>query len=259
VGNLSGKTAIVTGASRGIGRGIALRLAHEGARTVLCARDAAALAIAVQEIERAGGTAACIALDLRLVESPPRLADFAAKEFGRIDIVVNNAGATKRDAFVKLTDEDWADGFALKFFGAVRLTRAAWPHLKATSGSIVNISGSGGRTPGAEFAIGGSVNAAMQSFTKAMAELGITDGVQVNVINPGLIRTGRFQKRLEALAAEKGIDLATAERQFIASTRTTRIGETDDIAALVAFIVGPEGRFLQGAMIDMDGGATKTL
>jgi NAD(P)-dependent dehydrogenase (short-subunit alcohol dehydrogenase family) len=262
---MRGKTAIVTGASRGIGRAIAIRLAQEGARTVLCARDIPALESVVKEIEgakeieRAGGTAAFLALDLRLPETPAQLADFAVQKYGRLDIVVNNAGATKRDAFLKLTEEDWADGFALKFFGAVRLTRAAWPHLKASGGSVVNISGGGGRTPGAEFAIGGSVNAAMQSFTKAMAELGIADGVQVNVINPGLVRTGRLQKRLEALAAEKGVDLAAAERQMIAGAKTTRIGEPEDIAALVAFIAGPEGRFLQGAMIDMDGGSTKTL
>ena len=257
--SLTGKVAIVTGASRGIGRAIAMRLAKEGAKTVLCARTAEALEAAVKEIECAGGTAASIALDLRLPESPAQLADFAVRHFGGIDIVVNNAGATKRDAFLKLTDDDWLDGFALKFFGAVRLTRAAWPHLKASRGSVINVSGAGGRTPGAEFAIGGSVNAAMQSFTKAMAELGIADGVQVNVINPGSIRTGRLQKRLEALAAENGTDLATAERQMIAATKTTRIGEPEDIAALVAFIAGPEGRFLQGSMIDMDGGATKTL
>jgi len=257
--SLTGKSAIVTGSSRGIGRAIAIRLAKEGAKTVLCARDVAALESAVAEIERAGGTATSIALDLRLPESPAQLADFAARRFGGIDIVVNNAGATKRGGFLELSDDDWADGFALKFFGAVRLTRAAWPHLKASRGSVINISGTGGRTPGAEFAIGGSVNAAMQSFTKAIAELGSDDGVQVNVINPGLIRTGRFQKRLDALAAEKETDLATAERQLIAATKTTRIGEPEDIAALVAFIVGPEARFLQGSMIDIDGGATKTL
>jgi len=259
VARLTGKVAIVTGASRGIGRAIAMRLAKEGAKTVLCARSADALKAAVKEIESAGGTALSIALDLRLPENPAQLADFAAHHFGGIDIVVNNAGATKRDAFLDLTDDDWLDGFALKFFGAVRLTRAAWPHLKASRGSVVNISGAGGRTPGAEFAIGGSVNAAMQSLTKAMAELGITDGVQVNVINPGSIRTGRLQKRLEALAAESGTNLAAAEQKMIAATKTTRIGEPEDIAALVAFIAGPEGRFLQGSMIDMDGGATKTL
>ncbi|MDP8990372.1 MAG: SDR family NAD(P)-dependent oxidoreductase [Acidobacteriota bacterium] len=255
----TGKTAIVTGASRGIGCAIALRLAKDGAKTVLCARDGAALEAGVKEIQAAGGTATSIALDLRLPESPAQLAEFAAKHFGGIDIVVNNAGATKRGAFLELTDEDWADGFALKFFGAVRLTRAAWPYLKAARGSVINISGAGGRTPGAEFAIGGSVNAAMQSFAKAMAEVGIAAGVQVNVINPGLVRTGRFQTRLETVAKEQGTDLATAERQMVAASKTTRVGEPEDIAALVAFIAGPEGRFLQGSMIDIDGGLTKTL
>jgi 3-oxoacyl-[acyl-carrier protein] reductase len=257
--NLLGKTAVVTGASRGIGRAIAARLAREGAKTVLCARDNSALADAVGDIEKAGGIGAAIALDLRLPEAPAQLAAFALEKFGRIDIVVNNAGATKRAPFLELSEEDWADGFALKFFGTVRLTRAAWPHLKAASGSLLNISGSGGRTPGAEFTVGGSVNAAIQSFSKAMADQGIADGVQVNVINPGLIRTDRLQKRLVALAEERGIDLASAEREIVAGSKSARVGEPSDIAALVAFVVGPEGRLLQGSMIDMDAGATKTL
>jgi 3-oxoacyl-[acyl-carrier protein] reductase len=214
---------------------------------------------AVREIAKAGGNATSIPLDLRVPENAAKLVDFAVEVDQGIDILVNNAGATKRGAFLKLTDEDWADGFALKFFAHMRLTRAAWPHLKAARGSVINISGGGGRTPGAEFAIGGSVNSAMQSFTKAIAELGIADGVQVNVVNPGLVRTGRLTTRLEALAAGQGTDLATAERQIVADSKTTRVGEPADIAALVAFIAGPEGRFLQGAMIDMDGGATKTL
>src|SRR5207245_3079724 len=96
--------------------------------------------------------------------------------FGTIDILVNNAGATKRGEFERLSEEDWADGFALKFFGAVRLTRAAWPHLKQQSGSVINIAGVGGPTPGAQFAIGGSVNAALLSFTKALADVGVRDG-----------------------------------------------------------------------------------
>jgi NAD(P)-dependent dehydrogenase (short-subunit alcohol dehydrogenase family) len=256
---LAGKVAVVTGASRGIGRAIAVRLAKEGAQTVLGARDADALAAAVQEIEAAGGSGAHMALDLREADAPGRLADIAVKRFGRIDIVVNNAGATKRGIFGELSEQDWTDGFALKFFGAVRLTRAAWPHLKTAKGSLINISGSGGRTPDAEFAIGGSVNAAVQSFSKAMAEQGIIDGVQVNVINPGLVRTGRLQTRLDAIVKEKGITQAEAEKDIMASTKTALIGEPSDIAALVAFIVGPEGRLLQGSMIDMDAGATKTL
>ena len=253
------RVAIVTGASRGIGRAIALRLAKDDVRTILSARDREALERAVGEIRELSGEAAFLPLDLRAAEAPPRLAEFALKTFGRIDIVVNNAGATKRGEFADLTEDDWADGFALKFLGAVRLTRAAWPHLKATSGSLINISGIGGRTPGREFTIGGSVNAALLSFTKAMADAGVRDGVQVNAINPGAIRTDRYQTRMARLAAERGMDLASTEREFIQAENITRIGEPEDVAGLVAFIASPEGRLLHGALIDMDAGATKTI
>ena len=256
---LNGKTAIVTGASRGIGGAIASRLAKEGAHVVLCARDANLLEEAATEIERGGGRAAALSVDLREMDAAMRAVSFAQQKYGQIDIVVNNAGATKRGNFLELADEDWADGFALKFFGAMRLTRAAWPHLKENAGSVLNISGVGGRMPGPLFAIGGSVNAALLSLTKALADIGIRDGVQVNAVNPGSIRTERYRRMLEATAADQGIDVATAERNMIASARTTRIGEPEDIAALVAFIVSPEGRFLQGSLIDMDGGATKVI
>ena len=187
------------------------------------------------------------------------MAEFAAGHFGSVDIVVNNAGATKRGEFETLSDADWADGFALKFFGSVRLTRAAWPYLKGSGGSLLFISGVGGRTPGRQFTIGGSVNAALLSFTKAMAEAGLRDGVQVNAVSPGTIRTGRFQKRLETFAAERKIDVSEAERRYVEEESISRVGEPADIAALAAFIVSPEGRFLHGSLIDMDGGSTKTI
>ena len=256
---LQGKTAIVTGSSRGIGRAIALRLAAEGSRVVVCGRDEQALREVTAEIEGSGGVAAPIALDLRLPDAAGRLIEFALARFDGIDILVNNAGATKRGEFLELTDHDFADGFALKFFGAVRLTRAAWPHLKAAGGSVVMIGGVGGRTPGAQFAIGGAVNAALLSFTKALADLGVRDGVQVNAINPGSIRTGRYRARLKMLAAERGLEPEAAERAYVENAHITRIGEPADIAGLVAFITSPEGRLLHGSLIDMDGGATKTI
>jgi NAD(P)-dependent dehydrogenase (short-subunit alcohol dehydrogenase family) len=256
---LNGKTAIITGSNRGIGRAIAQRLAAEGARVVLAARDAALLEGTAAEIKSDGGEAASIPLDLRAPDAAARLVEFTLTAFGPPDIVVNNAGATKRGGFLELTDEDWADGFALKFFGAVRLTRAAWPHLKERRGSVLNISGVGGRMPGPYFTIGGSVNAALLSFTKAMADAGVRDGVQVNAINPGSIRTDRFRRLLAQQAAEQNIPPEHAERKIIEMNKITRIGEPEDIAALVAFVVSPEGRLLQGALIDMDAGATKVI
>ena len=142
-------------------------------------------------------------------------------------------------------------GYGREMTGFVELARRG--------GSVVNIAGVGGKTPGAEFTIGGSVNAALLSFTKALADVGVRDGVQVNAINPGTVRTDRFEKRLDGLAAERALTREAAEAWFVASQRVTRVGEPTDIAGLVAFLVGPEGRFLHGALIDMDGGATKSL
>lgn len=259
VDELKGKTAIVTGASRGIGRAIALHLAGAGAHVILCARNAVDLTGNLEAIREAGGDGAMIALDLRLPGSPQELVDFAELSTGRIDLVVNNAGATKRGEFLELTEEDWTDGFALKFFGAVRLCRAAWPLLKVAHGSVINIAGVGGHTPGSAFAVGGSVNAALMCFTKSLADTGVTDGVQVNAINPGFVRTGRLQQRLHQVAVQHQVELHEAERLFLQRERVTRIGEPEDIAAMVGFIAGPNGRFLHGALIDMDGGATKSL
>jgi 3-oxoacyl-[acyl-carrier protein] reductase len=254
-----GKSALVTGGNRGIGRAIALRLAADGADVAICARDAALLEETAGRVRDCGVRACAVALDLRLPESAGKLVGAAVEAFGGIDIVVNNAGATKRGDFETLTDDDWADGYALKMFGAVRVTRAAWPHLRARGGSVVNIAGSGGRTPGPQFTIGGSVNAALLSLTKALADLGLRDGIQVNAVNPGPVRTARFEKRLAQTAADHGVGLEEALGIFLREERIAKVGEPEDIAALVAFLVSKHGRLLHGSLIDADGGATKTL
>jgi 3-oxoacyl-[acyl-carrier protein] reductase len=256
---LAGKTAIVTGASRGIGRAVALKLAAEGASVVLTARDSTLLASGVQTITEAGGKATRISTDLRESGAAALITQSAMGTYGSIDILVNCAGATKRGEFEDLTDDDWEDGYALKLFGAVRLTRAAWPHLRARYGSVIHIAGSGGRTPGAQFTIGGSVNAALLSFTKALAETGLRDGIQVNCINPGPVRTARLDTRLARIAAERGVTREHALEIFLETEKITRVAEPEEIAALVSFIVGPMGRSLHGSLIDIDGGSTKTI
>ncbi len=257
--SLTGKVAIVTGSSRGIGRAIALTLARAGAAVMFTGRDTKLLQSALEESRQFDGQADFRAFDLRDPHAHAQLIDATIKSFGALDIVINNAGATKRRDFLALSDEDWTDGFALKFFGAVRLARAAWPFLTQTRGSLINIAGIGGRTPGAQFTIGGSVNAALLSFTKALADQGVRDGVQVNAINPGSVRTDRLQKRIAARAAELGVNADEAAAEMIQRDGITRFGEPDDIAELVAFIVSPKGRWLHGSLIDMDGGQTKTI
>jgi NAD(P)-dependent dehydrogenase (short-subunit alcohol dehydrogenase family) len=256
---LSGKVAIVTGASRGIGRAIALRLAADGATLVLASRTAADLSKLASEIHAGGGIATAVPGDLRAVEAPAAVVRAAVQTYGGVDIVVNNAGATKRGDFFELTEADWTDGFALKFLCMVRLTRAAWPYLKERRGSALNIIGAGGRTPSAEFTIGGSVNGACLSFTKAVADIGIRDGVQVNAINPGRVRTDRMKQLLAQEAAERGGDVSAAVAEIIRQSNVVRLGEPEDVANLAAYMVSPESRFLQGAFIDLDGGQTKTI
>ncbi len=257
---LDGKVALITGASRGIGAAIAAELAREGVHVCLVARDAAKLADVATGITNAGSVRTAIhAADLREPAAAQAAVDAAIKAFGRLDILVNNAGATRRADFFTLTEEDWQDGFALKFHGYVRMTRAAWPHLKQSNGSIINIVGIGSRAGSAEFTIGGSVNVALLNFTKAMADIGISDGVRVNAINPGLIETDRFARNIERVMRERGIDRAQALRFLLASHGTRRVGRPDEIGALTAYLASDKADFIQGSVIDIDGGATRSL
>ena len=249
-GPFAGRAAIVSGASRGIGLGIAERLAASGMRVLLCARSAAALEAAAASLP---GAIACPA-DLRRPEAAERIVGEAIARFGRLDLVVNSAGATQRGDFLALDDAAWEDGYALKLYGAVRLTRAAWPHLRAQGGSVVMIAGVGGKQASADFAIGGSVNAALMNLTKALADRGVADGVRVNCINPGSIRTDRLVGRIATLARERGLGSEAAAVALARETGVARFGEVAEIAGLVAFLAGPDANYIQGAILDVDGG-----
>jgi NAD(P)-dependent dehydrogenase (short-subunit alcohol dehydrogenase family) len=254
--DLNGKVGIVTGASRGIGRDIARTLASEGMQLALVARSRPELEQLAESLPTNG---LVLVADLRERSAPEAVVADAVARFGKLDLLVNNAGATVRGDFLKLTDADWQDGFALKFFGAMRLSRASWSHLKSTKGAIVNIVGVGGRTGSAEFAIGGAVNAALLNLTKVLADRGIADGVRVNAINPGAIMTDRLRVRLERLAAERGLSPDDAAAEMARVLQIERFGKTDEIAAAVAFLASSVSAFTQGAVIDIDGGQTRTL
>lgn len=253
---LSNKVAIVTGASRGIGKAIAETLSAEGMKLVLVARSRA-------DLEALAGSlpneSLVQALDLREPDSVKQVIAATLGKFGRLDLLVNNAGATKRGDFLALSDEEWTDGFALKFYGAMRLARTAWTHLQATQGAIINIVGVGGRTGSAEFTIGGAVNAALLNLTKALADRGIKDGVRVNAINPGSIATERLQTRIQNYAKANQIDPEEAARRMPQEMKIARFGEPVEIARTVAFLASSQAAYIQGSILDVDGGTTRTL
>jgi 3-oxoacyl-[acyl-carrier protein] reductase len=264
--DLKGRRAIVTGASQGLGAAIALELARCGADVALTARNATKLhALAADIIARHGTRAITVPCDLRAPEAASRVLDAALVAYGGVDILVNNAGATKRGDFLTLTDDDFIDGFALKFHGAVRLTKAAWPHLKSDTsrgkvgGSIVNIVGIGSNTPAMDFTIGGPVNSALINFTKAIADRGLADGIRVNAINPGHIVTDRFRHRIEAAAKQDDISFDAAKERARVELGIQRFGQPEEIAALAAFLCSADSAYIHGAKIDIDGGASKGI
>jgi 3-oxoacyl-[acyl-carrier protein] reductase len=257
--DLQNKVALVTGASRGIGKAIALELAAAGCDLLLTARDHDALEATAQAAQSMGRRVQIHVADLRSESEPARLASLAKDCFGRLDILINNAGANRRGDFFSLTDADWAAGFDLKFFAQVRLCRAAWPLLKEAGGSIVAIAGIGGRAPVADYMIGSSVIGAQLAFMKALADLGKHDGVQVNSINPGSVDTDRFRHRLGIIMKRTGLSETDATEHHRREIDVTRFGQPEDIAGLVAFVVSSRGRWLQGAAIDMDGGQVEPL
>jgi 3-oxoacyl-[acyl-carrier protein] reductase len=256
---LKGKIALVTGSSRGIGRGIALALADEGCDLLLTGRDVPALEEVAKTIRGKGRKVVISVLDLRDPASPKALVETVQREFGGLDILVNNAGTTKRGSFFELTDGDWEEGYALKFFAHVRLARAAWPLLKARRGSLIAIAGTSGRKPEKQFTIGSSVNAAVAAFTKCLADLGKDDQVQVNCIHPSLVETERQWKRIRAEVERTGEPEDKVRERFCRAIGLMRYGTVEDVADLVTFIVSSRATWLHGATIDLDGGEIPVL
>jgi 3-oxoacyl-[acyl-carrier protein] reductase len=256
---LKGKVALVTGSSRGIGRGVAMGLAAEGCDVTLTGRDEKALQDVAAEIKKLGRRTAVATIDLREKNAPAKVVEQTKRELGGLDIVVSNAGATKRGDFLELTDDDWDDGYALKFFAHMRLARAAWPILKERRGSLITIGGTGGRKPTEEFTIGSSVNAAIAAFSKCLADRGKRDGVQVNCIHPSMVETDRLWKRIKDEMARTGWPEQKAREEMCKGFGITRFGKVEDVADLISFLVSSRGTWMHGSTIDLDGGEIPTI
>ena len=256
----AGKIIVISGASRGIGQGIAKAFAARGAQTVLAASSMENLQAAADAIASTGALRPdVVATDLRTEAGCQRVFDRVSEKQGRCDVLVNSAGATKAGAFLDLPDAALQDGFALKFFGCVNLCRLFWPLLKNAQGRVVNIIGGAARTPDAGFLIGGSVNAAMHNFTKGLSGLGKRDGVNVNAILPGLTETGRVAQLFQQRAAANGTTMETERQVQVEREGLNRLGQPEDVAALAIFLCSESARHIQGTAIAVDGGGTPGL
>jgi 3-oxoacyl-[acyl-carrier protein] reductase len=251
--------AIVTGASQGIGHSTAVRLAPDFSTIVLVARSKDHLEATASEVKSIGAEPFVHALDLRQPQASDTVVSTTLERFGRIDALVNIAGAVPQINLFEMTDAQWDDGMALKFHGARRLTIRAWDALKASSGSVVFISGSAALDPKPGFAAVAAINAAIIALAKAFAEQGIKDGVQVNSVVPGAVMTGRRQSFFEKWAPAHNLTVEEAIRKFPEEAGIARFGKPEEIADLLAYLVSPAARWLTGASVRIDGGEIKGI
>jgi 3-oxoacyl-[acyl-carrier protein] reductase len=251
--------AIVTGASQGIGRATAVRLARDFSAVVLVARNGEELKETAAAVKSAGAESLIYALDLREPQSAENVVKGTLDRLGRIDALLNIAGAVPQIDLFEMTDAQWDDGMALKLHGARRLTIQAWDALKASNGSVVMISGSAALDPKPGFAAVSAVNAAIIALAKAFAEQGIKDGVQVNSVVPGAVMTGRRESFFKKWAPAHNMTFDEAVRNFPEEVGIARFGKPEEIAELMAFMVSPAAKWMTGASVRMDGGEVKGI
>jgi len=256
---LRDRVALVTGASKGIGRAVALSLASEGARLSICSRDIAALDAAAADIRaKTGAEVLTLTADLGTREGTTHVTERTRERFGRIDILVNNAGAIRAGDFLSIPDEQWISDWNLKLLGYIRMARAVFPLMQAQGGGrIVNIIGAAARNPTATYLPGGAANAALVNFTKGLADLGAKSNILVTAVSPAATRTERWESMLaaEAKAQGKTVEQVRAERE--GAYPLGRIALPEEIADLVCFLASARAAFLSGVCITVDGSATR--
>lgn len=249
--------AIVTGASQGIGRATAIRLASDFKSVVLAARNEEGLQETAGAVKSAGAEPLVLALDLRQPDAAKALVSKTLEKFGRIDALLNIAGAVPQIDILEMTDAQWDDGMSLKLHGARRTTIHAWEALKKSKGSVVFMSGNSALAPKSPFAAVATINAAIVAMARAFADRGIKDGVQVNSVLPGPVLTNRRMTYMEKYAPAHNMTVEEALKKFPSDAGITRYGQPEDIANLMAFIVSPAGKWMTGSAVRMDGGEIK--
>ena len=251
--------AVVTGASQGMGRATSIRLARDFSAVVLAARDKDALESAAVEVRNVGAEALTLPLDLREPSASEMVVKNTLDRFGRIDALLNIAGAVPQIDVFDMTDAQWDDGAALKLHGARRLTIRAWDALKKSNGSVVFMSGSAAFDPKPGFAAVAAINAAILALAKAFSEQGIKDGVQVNSVSPGAVLTHRRETFFEKWAPAHNMTVKQAMEEFPKQVGIGRFGKPEEVAELMAYLVSPAAKWMTGAALRIDGGEIKSI
>lgn len=258
---LRGRTALITGASAGIGRAIASELASEGVKVALVARNREPLEQAAGEIAAAGGTTP-IALpgDMGVPEDILRVVAQAKAALGQIDILINNAGSSPSGRIHDTEDAVWMKSINLKLMGYVRCARAVIADMRQRRwGRVINIIGRSGHQPRAEYVAGGAVNAALLNFTKALADEVALDNVQVVGVNPGPIQTERWDTIVAQAAASLGKTPEAVNAAAMTAIPQGRFGRVEEVSGLVAFLCSDRASHITGTCIDIDGGSTRCI
>jgi 3-oxoacyl-[acyl-carrier protein] reductase len=257
---INGQTAVVAAASKGLGRACAIALAQEGVNVAICARDLNALNETAAAVRSAGAQALVIQADVTQTAQIQQVVDQAANQFGRLDILVCNAGGPPPGTFKDVNDTQWEQAFHLNLMSAVHLIQAALPHMRRQGGGrIINLVSSSVREPIEGLILSNSIRSAGIGLTKTLSqELG-PDHITINNIITGRILTNRLRSLRERTAQQLGITVEEALKQSEKDVPLGRLGNPEELAALVAFLASRQGGYITGTSIPVDGGLLKGI
>jgi 3-oxoacyl-[acyl-carrier protein] reductase len=258
---LRGKIALVTGASRGLGRAIAEEFAAEGASLVMCARGQEALTEASDAVRAASGVDVLgVPADVSRSQDVSRLVLSAIARFGRIDILVTNAGGPPSGRFESLGPDKWDEAVRVTLLSAVNLCREVLPGMRQRKwGRIINVTSITVKQPVEGLMLSNSLRAGVTGFARTLANEVATDGITVNNILPGYTRTQRVESLAKSAAEREGISIDESLKKWVAEIPMRRLGEPPEFAALAAFLASERASYITGTSIQVDGGWIRGL
>lgn len=257
---LSGKVALVTASSQGLGKAVALAFAREGATLVMCSRSQESIDAAAGEARQFGGDVLALAADVTKAEEIERLVSGAVDRFGGIDVLVTNAGGPPAGTFDRFNDEDWQNAFNLTLMSAVRLVRQTIPSMQARGGgSIITMTSSSIKQPIPNLLLSNVMRAGVAALAKTLADELTGDNIRVNNLVPGRIATQRIEQLDRANAERQGVDMETVQRQQLGMIPMNRYGDPEEFANAAVFLASDAASYITGATLQVDGGMIRSL